>query len=136
MEFAATTLKDAVLITPKVHQDHRGFFLESYTHRLFAEHGIACTFVQDNHSRSAQKGVLRGLHFQVPPAEQAKLVRVTRGSIHDVIVDLRVGSPTFGRWEGYTLSAANFRMLFVPRGFAHGFCTLEPDTGRLRPAEV
>lgn len=123
-----TKLKDAYIVKPSVHQDNRGFFLESYSQKKFAELGINTTFVQDNHSLSMQKGVVRGLHFQNPPHAQAKLVRVTRGAVYDVIVDLRTASPTFGLWEGFELSASNFLLLFIPRGFAHGFCTLEPNT--------
>jgi len=128
MEFIPTKLKGAWLIKPKVFQDNRGFFLESYSKKIFEEHGIICDFVQDNHSMSAQKGVLRGIHFQKPPHAQAKLVRVVKGSVYDVIVDLRKNSETYGQWEGYTLSAENFEMLFIPRGFGHAFCTLEDNT--------
>jgi dTDP-4-dehydrorhamnose 3,5-epimerase len=128
MEFIPTKLKDAYLIKPRVFQDPRGFFLESYSKKIFAENGIDIEFVQDNHSMSAKKGVLRGLHFQNPSFSQAKLVRVTRGKVYDVIVDLRKNSETFGSWQGFELSAENFMMLFVPRGFAHGFITLEDNT--------
>jgi len=128
MEFTPTKFKDAWLIKPKVFQDNRGFFLESYSKKIFEEHGIGADFVQDNHSMSVNKGVLRGIHFQKPPHAQAKLVRVVKGSVYDVIVDLRKDSTTFGQWEGYTLSAENFMMLFVPRGFGHSFCTLENST--------
>jgi dTDP-4-dehydrorhamnose 3,5-epimerase len=128
MEFQETSLKGAYIIHPKVFQDERGFFLESYSEKAFAEKGITARFVQDNHSYSAKKGVLRGLHFQLPPNEQAKLVRVTQGKVWDVIVDLRRQSPTYGKWEGFELSDKNFQILFVPRGFAHAFLTLEDDT--------
>jgi len=128
MEFIPTKFKDAWLIKPKVFQDNRGFFFESYSKQAFEDHGIKSEFVQDNHSMSVSRGVLRGIHFQVPPHAQAKLVRVSRGSVHDVIVDLRRDSPTYGQWEGYDLSAENFLMLFVPRGFGHGFCTLKDGT--------
>lgn len=128
MEFTPTKFKEAWLIKPKVFQDNRGFFLESYSKKVFEEHGITADFVQDNHSMSVNKGVLRGVHFQKPPCPQAKLVRVVRGSVYDVIVDLRKDSPTFGQWEGFNLSAENFSMLFVPRGFGHAFCTLEDNT--------
>jgi dTDP-4-dehydrorhamnose 3,5-epimerase len=128
MEFIKTTLKDAILIKPKVFSDNRGFFMESYSKEVFKANGISAYFVQDNHSLSVQKGVLRGLHFQAPPFAQAKLVRVTRGKVYDVIVDLRKNSETFGKWEGFELSAENFHMLFVPKGFAHGFITLEDNT--------
>jgi dTDP-4-dehydrorhamnose 3,5-epimerase len=128
MEFETTTLQDVQLIKPRVFSDNRGFFLESYSQPRFIEAGIVDPFIQDNHSRSTQRGVIRGLHFQVPPMSQSKLVRVTRGSVYDVILDLRRASPTFGKWEGFELSERNFYILYVPKGFAHGFCTLEPDT--------
>jgi dTDP-4-dehydrorhamnose 3,5-epimerase len=128
MEFQKTTLKDAILIKPKVFGDHRGFFMETYSEKLFKKNGIESDFVQDNHSMSAEKGVLRGLHFQENPHSQAKLVRVTKGKVYDVIVDLRKDSPTFKKWEGFELSAENKLTLFVPKGFAHAFCTLEENT--------
>jgi len=127
MKFAKTDLKDVFLITPQVFQDERGFFLESYSKKKFQENGIKAEFVQDNHSKSLKKGTLRGLHFQLPPYTQAKLVRVIKGKIFDVVVDLRKNSPTFGKWQGFELSYKNFLILFVPRGFAHGFCTLEDE---------
>ena len=116
------------LITPPRHGDHRGFFGETYSRRRFAKHGIDVEFVQDNHSLSHFVGTLRGLHFQAPPAAQGKLVRCGRGAIFDVVVDIRSGSPTYGKWEGYELSAENGHQLYVPVGFAHGFVTLEPDS--------
>ena len=128
MEILETTLKDAYLIKPQVFQDERGFFMETYSEQKFREAGIEADFVQDNHSMSVTKGVLRGLHFQLGEAVQAKLVRVTRGAAYDVIVDLRKDSPTFGKWEAFELTAQNFWILYVPRGFAHGFCTLEDYT--------
>ncbi len=128
MQFKTTTLRDAMIIEPKVFRDERGFFTETYSQREFEQNGIKSVFVQDNHSLSVEKGVLRGLHFQKPPHAQAKLVRVVRGKVYDVIVDLRKDSETFGRWEGFELSAENFKMLYVPRGFAHAFCTLEENT--------
>lgn len=128
MEFIKTNFNDAWLIKPRVFRDPRGFFLESYSQRKFLEAGIKADFVQDNHSLSVQKGVLRGLHFQKPPHTQAKLVRVTKGQVYDVIVDLRKSSETYGKWQGFALSADNFQMLFVPRGFAHAFLTLEDNT--------
>lgn len=128
MEFFETKLKGTYLIKPKVFQDERGFFLESWSEKVFAVQGIEVKFVQDNHSMSLKKGVLRGLHFQLPPMNQAKLVRVTQGKIYDVIIDLRKNSPTFGKWESFELSAENFQILFVPRGFAHGLVTLEDNT--------
>ncbi len=119
---------DAQLIRTPIFRDQRGFFSETYNSRAFADAGIAATFVQDNHACSRAQGVLRGLHFQNPPKAQDKLVRVARGSIYDVIVDLRVGSPTYGRHAGVVLSAENWLQLWIPKGFAHGYCTLEPDT--------
>lgn len=128
MNFVKTKFDKAFVIEPKVFGDHRGFFSESYSKKLFAENGITDEFVQDNHSLSVEKGVLRGLHFQLPPNAQAKLVRVIAGSVYDVIVDLRKDSATFGQWEGFELSADNKKMLYVPKGFAHAFCTLEENT--------
>jgi dTDP-4-dehydrorhamnose 3,5-epimerase len=128
MEFETTGINGLLVIRPKVHGDHRGFFLESYSFDRFAAAGISCRFVQDNHSCSKEVGVVRGLHFQKSPFAQAKLLRVTRGRIYDVAVDLRKDSPTFGQWRGFEMSESNFTMLFIPAGFAHGFCTLEADT--------
>lgn len=128
MEFIKTEIEDLWLIKPKVFGDHRGFFLESYSERVFQEAGIDIVFRQDNHSKSEKKGVVRGLHFQLPPYTQTKLVRVTKGSVYDVAVDLRKNSPTFGKWQGFELTAENFMMLLIPHGFAHGFCTLEDNT--------
>lgn len=127
MKFTRLDIPDLILIEPRVFDDPRGFFLESYHQKLFAENGIRENFVQDNHSRSA-RGVLRGLHYQLPPASQAKLVRVIRGSLFDVCVDIRRGSKTFGKSAVCTLSARNRNILYVPAGFAHGFCVLEDDT--------
>ena len=115
-------------IRPPRFGDERGFFSETWNSATWREAGIDLDFVQDNHSFSRDRGVLRGLHFQIPPLAQDKLVRVTRGAIFDVAVDIRVGSPTFGRWAGVSLSAAEWNQLLVPIGFAHGFVTLEPDT--------
>jgi len=109
-------------------RDERGFFSEVYNAEIFKEVGIRLDFVQDNHSRSVDKGTIRGLHFQSPPFAQAKLVRVTRGAVLDVAVDIRRGSPTYGRHVAEVISAENWRQLLVPAGLAHGFCTLEPDT--------
>ena len=116
------------LLRPRRFSDARGHFSETYNERTFSAAGIAVNFVQDNESYSAKRGTIRGLHFQLPPAAQAKLVRVLQGSVYDVAVDLRNGSPSYGRWEGVTLTAREGEQLFVPRGFAHAFCTLEPDT--------
>ena len=126
MEVIPTPLEGSLILEPKVFGDERGFFMESWNADAFARAGIDVRFVQDNHSRSA-KGVLRGMHFQLPGA-QGKLVRVVAGAVFDAIVDLRRSSPTFGQWFGLELSAANKRMLWVPEGFAHGFLTLEDGT--------
>ena len=117
-----TEIPDLVLLEPTAHGDERGFLLESFREDAWTEHGVAGPFVQDNHSRSSG-GILRGLHFQTSPG-QAKLVRCVRGAIWDVAVDLRRDSPTFRQWEGVELSDRNHRQLFVPVGFAHGFCVL------------
>lgn len=127
MQVITTKLPGVLVLEPKVHGDHRGWFSESYSKRTLAEHGIETVFVQDNQSFSAQKGTLRGLHFQNNPKAQTKLVRCTRGSILDVAVDIRRGSPTFGQWVAYELSADNKRQLFIPKGFAHGFLTMTED---------
>lgn len=116
------------LIEPTLFEDNRGFFMESYNAANMASHGMSMTFVQDNHSLSVQPGVIRGLHYQLNPKAQTKLIRVLVGAIYDVVVDIRRGSPTFGQWEGFELTAANKHQLLVPRGFAHGFCTLTPNT--------
>ena len=117
-----------LLIKPNRYRDHRGFFGETFSVRHYSELGISCDFVQDNHSLSCAASTLRGLHFQAPPVAQGKLVRCGRGAIFDVAVDIRRGSPTFGRWQGFELSAENAHQVFVPVGFAHGFVTLEPDS--------
>jgi dTDP-4-dehydrorhamnose 3,5-epimerase len=119
---------DLFLLSPTRNKDSRGFFGETYNLRRYAAQGIAVEFVQDNQSLSHSVGTLRGLHFQAPPAAQGKLVRCGRGAIFDVAVDIRRGSPTYGQWEGYELSAENGNQLYVPVGFAHGFVTLEPDS--------
>ena len=121
------SLLEATLIQPKRFGDARGWFTEVYNEKTFHDLGIDCRFVQDNHSLSRPAWTLRGLHFQTPPACQDKLVRCIRGRIFDVAVDLRKGSPDYGRWVGYELSAENGLQLFIPIGFAHGFLTLEPD---------
>ena len=126
MNIVETALPGALIIEPRVFGDARGFFMETWNAKVFAEAGLDLAFVQDNHSRS-QKGVLRGLHFQNPGA-QGKLVRVTKGAVFDFAVDLRKSSPTFGKWVGVELSAENKRMFWVPEGFGHGFLTLEDDT--------
>ncbi|TPI71976.1 dTDP-4-dehydrorhamnose 3,5-epimerase [Mesorhizobium sp. B2-8-9] len=120
---------DGVLeIVPKRHGDARGFFSETWNAERFAEAGIDLDFVQDNHSYSAAAGVLRGLHYQLPPRAQAKLLRVIRGSVLDVAVDIRRSSPTFGKWEALEISADKGNQVLVPKGFAHGFVTLVPHT--------
>ncbi len=126
MQVIETELKDALIIEPKVFGDSRGYFFESWNKQALLEAGLACDFIQDNESRS-HYGVLRGLHFQAAPYTQAKLVRVIVGTVLDVIVDIRRGSPTFGKHIGVELSGENKRQLFVPRGFAHGFVVLSDD---------
>ena len=116
------------MLVPTRHGDNRGFFAETYSRRVYKEYGILDDFVQDNHSISLEVETLRGLHFQAPPNAQAKLVRCGRGAVFDVAVDIRLGSPTYGKWKGYTLTAENGNQLYIPVGFAHGFVTLEPDT--------
>ncbi|MBU0597382.1 dTDP-4-dehydrorhamnose 3,5-epimerase [Patescibacteria group bacterium] len=128
MKFKETKFNDAWLIEPDVYKDTRGFFMETFSKEWFEEKGIKVNFVQDNHSKSVKSGVLRGLHFQLPPHNQAKLVRVCNGAVYDVVVDLRKDSETFGQWEGFELTANNHLMFFIPRGFAHGYCTLQPNT--------
>ena len=125
-KFQRLDMPDVILIEPTVFVDKRGFFMESYKYSEFARFGIKEKFVQDNHSRST-RGVLRGLHYQKAPKAQAKLVRVTRGEVFDVAVDIRRGSPTYGRWVGVLLSEENKKMLYVPVGFAHGFCVLSEE---------
>jgi dTDP-4-dehydrorhamnose 3,5-epimerase len=126
--FTQLGLDGVILVTADRFGDDRGFFSETYNKRVWQENGVDVDFVQDNHSVSSQTGTLRGLHFQTPPFAQAKLVRVTRGSVFDVAVDIRRGSPTFGKWVGATLSATQWNQLYVPAGFAHGFVTLEENT--------
>jgi dTDP-4-dehydrorhamnose 3,5-epimerase len=128
MDITNLDLSGLVLLRTERFGDARGYFTETYNERTFQAAGITARFVQDNQSYSAKRGTIRGLHFQLPPASQAKLVRVLQGSVYDVVVDLRVGSPTYGRWVGENLTAQGGEQLFVPRGFAHAFCTLEPDT--------
>ncbi|MEX2671531.1 MAG: dTDP-4-dehydrorhamnose 3,5-epimerase [Phycisphaeraceae bacterium] len=128
MQVVETEIPDVKLITPKKFGDHRGFFSETYNSKALAEAGVDLDFVQDNHSLSAEKGVIRGLHFQIPPFAQDKLVRVIRGAILDVAVDIRQSSPTFGKHVTAELTADNWTQILVPKGFAHGFITLAPDT--------
>ncbi len=143
MNVVSTELEGVLIIEPRVFSDRRGWFFENYNRREFVAAGIDAVFVQDNHSKSCARTV-RGMHFQAPPHAQAKLVRVVVGEIYDVVVDIRRASTTYGRWHGITLSARDHRMLYVPEGFAHGFCVLSetaevcykcsdfyaPETGR------
>ena len=128
MQTIETSLPEVRLLVPRRIGDARGFFSEVWNARDFAAIGIEAHFVQDNHVRNPHKGTVRGLHYQIDPFAQGKLLRVTRGSIFDVAVDIRRGSPTFGRHAAAVLSADNWYQLWVPRGFAHGYCTLEDDT--------
>ena len=128
MQIIATALAEVKILLPRRISDQRGFFSEVWNARDFAAADIAAAFVQDNHVSNHFKGTLRGLHYQVPPAAQGKLVRVTRGSVVDVAVDIRRGSPTFGRFCKVVLSADNWYQIWVPPGFAHGYCSLENDT--------
>ncbi|WP_421347666.1 dTDP-4-dehydrorhamnose 3,5-epimerase [Aeromonas veronii] len=124
MNVIKTAIPDVLIFEPKVFGDERGFFFESFNHKLFEEAvGYPVNFVQDNHSKSS-KGVLRGLHYQLPPHAQGKLVRCVAGEVFDVAVDIRKSSPTFGQWVGVNLSGENKRQLWIPEGFAHGFVTL------------
>jgi dTDP-4-dehydrorhamnose 3,5-epimerase len=128
MQVISTAIAEVKEIRPVRHRDPRGFFSEIFREDVLREHGIEVSFVQENHSLSVDRGVVRGLHFQAPPEGQAKLVRVGAGSILDVAVDIRAGSPSYGRHVAVVLSAAEGNQLFVPAGFAHGFCTLEANT--------
>ena len=128
MQIEATALPGVLILTPQRHGDARGFFSESWNRKRLREHGLDLDFVQDNHSVSAEAGTLRGLHFQKPPHAQAKLVRCGQGALFDVAVDIRTGSPHFGKWVGVELTAENGRQLLVPEGFLHGFVTRAPMT--------
>jgi dTDP-4-dehydrorhamnose 3,5-epimerase len=128
IDTVSLAIPEIKLITTQKIGDHRGQFTEVYSQRGFSEIGLDDVFVQDNHSWSSRKGTLRGLHYQAPPFAQGKLVRVVRGRIFDVAVDIRGSSPHFGKWVGAELSAENRRQIWIPTGFAHGFCTLEDDT--------
>lgn len=131
--FKRLSIPDVILIEPRAFGDERGFFMETYKESDFKENGIEYSFVQDNHSRS-KKGVLRGLHYQIEPKAQGKLVRVARGAVYDVAVDIRAGSPWYGKWVSAVLSEKNKHVLWVPPGFAHGVCVLEDDTELLYKA--
>ncbi len=135
MEIRQTSLAEVLVITPRRFGDERGFFSESWNRRAFAQAGLEFDFVQDNESLSVDAGTLRGLHYQAPPNAQAKLVRVARGAVLDVAVDVRRGSPDFGKWVSVELSAENGRQILIPRGFLHGFVTLLPDTHVLYKAD-
>jgi dTDP-4-dehydrorhamnose 3,5-epimerase len=126
MTIEQTSLPGVLIFTPPVYKDARGFFCETYNYEVWRKEGIDTVFVQDNHSHSV-RGALRGLHFQLPPAAQVKLLRVARGAVWDVAVDIRRGSPTFGDWVGVELTEANFKQLYIPEGFAHGFCVLSDE---------
>lgn len=128
MNILPTGLEDVLLIETARYGDHRGYFEESYNRETYASKGLAIAFIQDNHSYSRDAGTIRGLHYQRAPKAQTKLVRVGSGAIYDVAVDIRPNSPTYGHWVGVILSESNGRQLLVPAGFAHGFCTLVPDT--------
>ncbi len=128
MKFTKTPLPGAYVIDLEKYGDERGFFARLYCENEFREHELETHFVQINNSLSAQKGTLRGMHYQLEPAAEVKVVRCIKGSLYDVILDLRQDSPTFGQWYGAELSAENRRMMYVPRGFGHGFITLEDDT--------
>lgn len=129
MQISETGLPGVMLVRPTRHRDARGFFAEIFREDIFAAHGIGVRFVQDNYSLSERANVIRGLHFQIPPFAQAKLVRVTSGAILDVAVDIRWGSPDYGRSVAVVLTAGTEDQLYIPEGFAHGFRTLEPNTG-------
>lgn len=128
MQIEETVIADVKILCPKKFGDDRGFFSEVWNAQTLKEAGLDLAFVQDNHAYNAEAGVVRGLHYQLDPKAQGKLVRVLRGAVIDVAVDIRVGSPTFGQHVAVELSADNWRQLWVPAGFAHGYCTLKPDT--------
>jgi len=128
LDVTAAEIEAIKLLRPQIHRDNRGFFSETYNRANLAAVGLDLEFVQDNHSFSEKPGVIRGLHFQIPPFAQDKLVRVIRGSVLDVAVDMRSKSPTYGKHVARVISAAEWNQIFVPIGFAHGFCTLEPNT--------
>ncbi len=128
MDIEKTEIPEVIVISPAKFGDHRGFFSETYNRAKFEAHGLILDFCQDNHSFSAAVGTLRGLHFQIPPFAQDKLVRVSRGAILDIAVDIRHGSPTFGKWVSRLISAEAWNQILVPVGFAHGFCTVAENT--------
>lgn len=128
MNIIKTRLDGVIIIEPKVFRDERGFFTESYSFKKFEEAGLHYNFIQDNHSLSVREGTIRGLHYQANPKAQTKLVRILKGEALDVAIDIRLGSPTYRQWISIKLSTENMRQLIIPRGFAHGICTLAPDT--------
>lgn len=128
MEVIATGIPGLVSLKLDLHKDERGFFVETWREEWAGKLKLEHPFIQDNHAKSAQRGVLRGLHFQLPPHTQSKLVWATRGAVYDAAVDLRIGSPTYGQWHGLVLSEENMVRFFIPAGFAHGYMALEPDT--------
>jgi dTDP-4-dehydrorhamnose 3,5-epimerase len=128
LEIERLSIPDVLVIEPKRHRDARGFFSETYKRRELAAAGFDLDFVQDNHATSVASGTIRGLHFQIPPFAQAKLVRVTRGAIFDVALDIRKGSPSYGQHVSTIISAENWRQVLVPAGFAHGYCSVDRDT--------
>jgi dTDP-4-dehydrorhamnose 3,5-epimerase len=128
MNVEVTSIPGVLLLKLRYFEDARGYFVETFNARAAREGGLSAEFVQDNQALSLKRGTVRALHFQVPPKAQAKLVRVLRGSVYDVAVDLRAGSPSYGRWVAATLTGHGGEQIFVPRGFAHGYCTLEDDT--------
>jgi len=127
-QFTKLEIPEVILIKPIVFSDNRGIFMETYKSTDFLEAGVKGNFLQDNYSKSAKKGTLRGLHYQKEPKAQSKLIRVIKGSVFDVAIDIRKNSPTYGKWVSVILSAENKEMLYIPKGFAHGLCTLEDDT--------
>jgi len=128
MRCLETELNGVKIIDPDIFKDQRGWFMETYSARKMESMGISVVFLQDNHSMSEQKGIIRGLHFQNEPMAQSKLVRCTRGSVRDIVVDIRAGSPSYRKWISVELTSKSNRMLFIPKGFAHGFLTLEDNT--------
>ncbi|WP_242221182.1 dTDP-4-dehydrorhamnose 3,5-epimerase [Bacillus cereus group sp. BfR-BA-01380] len=128
MKRIKTLFTDVILVEPTIYRDHRGFFKESFNEKVWEKQKIQYQFIQDNISESSDPGTIRGLHFQLNPKAQTKLVQVVKGVIYDVIVDLRKGSPTYKKWQSFILSEYNHRQLLVPKGFAHGFCTLVPNS--------
>ncbi|WP_047150870.1 dTDP-4-dehydrorhamnose 3,5-epimerase [Aneurinibacillus tyrosinisolvens] len=128
MNLIPTRFEGLMVLEPKLFGDARGYFMESYNERVFSDKNLYFDFVQDNQSLSREAGVIRGLHYQLNPKAQTKVVRVLRGAIYDVVVDIRKGSSTFGEWQGFILSEENRRQLLVPKGFAHGFCTITAET--------